>query len=55
MGRRYMRNLCEYLFESSAIENGMKCTIDVCAVDFFGNRSSMISSTPIRCRRWSPA
>ena len=53
-GRRYMRGMCEYLFESAAIENDMKCTFEVCAIDFFGNRSGTICSEPVACRRGSP-
>ena len=51
LGRRYMRNLCEYLFESDALADGVECTFEVCAVDFFGNRSAPVRSRPIVCRR----
>ena len=53
MGRRYMRNLCEYLFEDKAITSETKCVFDVCAIDFFGNRSDAITSGPVSCRRGS--
>ena len=53
LGRRYMRNLCEYLFESDAIADGARCVFEVCAEDFFGNKSSPIRSRPVKCRRGS--
>ena len=53
MGRRYMRSLCEYLFEADALASETKCVFDVCAIDFFGNRSDAITSGPVSCRRGS--
>ena len=53
MGRRYMRNLYEYLFEADALAGETKCVFDVCAIDFFGNRSDAITSGPVSCRRGS--
>ena len=53
LGQRYMRSLCEYLFESEALVDGVECTFEVCAVDFFGNRSAPLRSRPIVCRRGS--
>lgn len=50
-GPLYMERFCEYLFEPKKIAPGTECVFEVCAVDFFGNRSSAVRSAPITLKR----
>ena len=52
MGRRYMRNTYEVLFDAERLPEGEPCRFAVRAVDFFDRKSSPIVSEPIAFRRY---
>ena len=52
MGRRYMRNTYEVLFDAERLPEGVPCRFTVRAVDFFDRKSEPIVSEPIAFKRY---
>ena len=51
LGREYLRNTYQFLFEAERLPANVACTFAVKAVDFFGNESVPIVSEPVAFRR----
>ena len=52
MGKRYMRNNYEFLFDAEKLPDGVPCRFEIRAIDFFKKKSQPIFSEPIAFKRY---